>query len=186
MTTIDRSVELGCHPATRVDFVRAIRVIVRRTAGGELDISYRLDGDIPRLRIPSATTPGVGTQLWRHTCFEAFVALEGTAAYHEFNFAPSGEWAVQAFRGYRDAVRLANPIPPMRIAARATDEILELETCIGLESLSAEHPNSVLRLGLSAVVEASDGTLSYWALQHKAERPDFHDANTFALRLEAS
>ena len=27
MTTIERSVELGCHPATRVDIVRAIGVL---------------------------------------------------------------------------------------------------------------------------------------------------------------
>jgi hypothetical protein len=184
MTTIERSVELGCHPATRVDIVRAIGVLVRRTADAKLELSYRIDGDISRIRIPSPTTPGVGTQLWKHTCFEAFIALEGLDAYHEFNFAPSGEWAVQAFRGYRDAVRLASPIPPMHIAVRATDQLLELETSIRLESLSANHANSVLRLGLSAVVEAGDGTLSYWALQHKAARPDFHDANTFALRLE--
>jgi hypothetical protein len=184
MTTIERSVELGCHPATRVDIVRAIRVLVRRTSGSELEIAYRLDGDISRIRVLSPTTPGVGTQLWQHTCLEAFIALDGLDAYHEFNFAPSGEWAVQAFRGYRDAVRLASPIPPMHIAVRATDQLLELGTSIRLESLSANHPNSVLRLGLSAVVEAGDGTLSYWALQHKAARPDFHDANTFALRLE--
>jgi hypothetical protein len=183
MTTIERAVELRCHPATRVDIVRAIRVLVRRT-GAELELTYRLDGDISRLRIPSPTTPGAGTQLWQHTCFEAFVAVEGLDAYREFNFAPSGECAVQAFRGYRDAVRLASPTPPMRIAVRASDQQLELETCIGLESLSGSHANSVLRLGLSAVVEAGDGTFSYWALQHKAARPDFHDANTFALRLE--
>jgi hypothetical protein len=183
MTTIERAVELRCHPATRVDIVRVIRVLVHRT-GAELELGYRLDGDISRIRIPSPTTPGVGTQLWQHTCFEAFVAIEGLDAYHEFNIAPSGEWAVQAFRGYRDAVRLDNPIPPMHIAARATDQQLELETCIRLDSLSATHANSVLRLGLSAVVEAGDGTLSYWALQHKAARPDFHDAITFALRLE--
>ena len=183
MTTIERAVELRCHPATRVDIVRAIRVLVRRT-GTELELTYHLDGDISRIRIPSPTTPGAGTQLWQHTCFEAFIALEELDAYHEFNFAPSGEWAVQAFRGYRDAVRLDNTIPPMHIAVRATDQLLELETSIRFESLSANYANSVLRLGLSAVVEAGDGTLSYWALQHNAARPDFHDANTYALRLE--
>jgi hypothetical protein len=185
MTTIERTVDLGCHPATRVDYVRAIRVHVRRTADGELQIGYRLEGDIPRIRIPSAATATVATQLWQHTCFEAFIAVEGFGSYHEFNFAPSGERTVQAFRGYRDAVRSASPTPPMHIAAQVTDQLLELETSIRLESLSASHQHSVLRLGLSAVVEAGDGTLSYWALQHRAARPDFHDANTFALRLEA-
>ena len=36
---------------------------------------------------------------------------------------------------------------------------------------------------LSAVIEASDG-LSYWALRHPADKPDFHDADGFALLLE--
>jgi hypothetical protein len=184
MTTIERSVDLGCHPATRVDLVRAISVVVRRTAGGELGIAYRLDGDIARIRIASPKTETVATRLWQHTCFEAFVAVDGLNAYHEFNFAPSGEWTVQAFRGYRDAVGLAGPTPPIHIAARATDELVELETSIRLENLSASHRHSVLRLGLSAVVEAGDGTLSYWALQHREARPDFHDAKTFAMRLE--
>ena len=182
--TIERSIDLGCHPATRTDLVRAIRVLVRRAAGTQLDITYRLDGDIPRIRIPSPATPQVAPPLWQHTCFEAFVAVDGWALYHEFNFAPSGECAVHAFRGYRDAVPLASEIPPMRIAVRVSDQRLELETCVRLESLSASHRYSALRLGLSAVVEAGDGTLSYWALQHGAARPDFHDANTFALRLE--
>jgi hypothetical protein len=34
------------------------------------------------------------------------------------------------------------------------------------------------------VIEAADGTLSYWALLHSRAKPDFHDASTFALRLE--
>ena len=30
------------------------------------------------------------------------------------------------------------------------------------------------RIGLSAVIETTDGALSYWALAHPAEKPDFH------------
>ncbi len=41
-----------------------------------------------------------------------------------------------------------------------------------------------LRLGLSAVVEANDGTLSYWALRHPPGRPDFHHPDGCVLRLE--
>jgi hypothetical protein len=182
---IERSIDLGCHPATRTNLVRAIHVLVRRATETALDITYCLDGDIPRIRIPSAATRRVAIPLWQHTCFEAFIAVGGLAPYHEFNFAPSGEWEVRAFRGYRDAVPFSSQIPPIRIAVRVSDQRLELETRVPLESLSASHRYSALRLGLSAVVEADDGTLSYWALQHRAARPDFHDADTFALLLEA-
>jgi hypothetical protein len=181
--TLERSMELdlGCHPATPTDLVRAIRVLVRRGAGTELDLTYRLDGDLSRIAI---SPPRVATELWRHTCFEAFIGVEGSTSYHEFNFAPSGKFAVRAFRGYRDAVPSAIETGQIPIAARASEHRLELETRIQLECLSASHRHSVLRLGLAAVVEADDGTLSYWALKHRPDKPDFHDANTFALRLE--
>ena len=41
-----------------------------------------------------------------------------------------------------------------------------------------------LRLGLSVVIEAHDGALSYWALRHPQAKPDFHHAEAFALELE--
>jgi hypothetical protein len=40
------------------------------------------------------------------------------------------------------------------------------------------------RLGLTAVIEAADGTLSYWALHHPAARADFHNGGGFTLGLE--
>jgi len=39
------------------------------------------------------------------------------------------------------------------------------------------------RLGLSAVLEETDGTKSYWALAHCGEKPDFHDAGCFTAKL---
>jgi hypothetical protein len=37
--------------------------------------------------------------------------------------------------------------------------------------------------GLAAVLESDDGSLSYWALAHGGEKPDFHDPASFALRV---
>jgi hypothetical protein len=39
------------------------------------------------------------------------------------------------------------------------------------------------QLGLSAVLEEKDGTKSYWAVAHAAEKPDFHHPDCFAARL---
>ena len=146
-------------------------------------MTFRLDGDIPRIRIPSPVAPRIGTELWRHTCFEAFIAMEGQPAYHEFNFAPSGEWCVYALSGYRNGGPLADETMRPHIAMRSTGSRLELDAIVRLDSLSAVHPRAVLRIGLSAVIEASDG-LSYWALRHPADKPDFHNADGFALLLE--
>jgi hypothetical protein len=184
--TVERWIDLTCHPSSRPETVRSVGVLVRRSASAELYLTFRLDGDMPRIRVPSPGVPRIATQLWRHTCFEAFIAIEGQPAYHEFNFAPSGEWAVFAFRGYRDGGPLADdPNDPMRphIAVRSAASRLELDAMVPLELLSVIHPRATLRIGLSAIIETSDG-LSYWALRHPADKPDFHDAHGFAVLLE--
>jgi len=181
--TVERWIDLTCHPSTRPGAVRAIQVFVRRSANPELQMTFRLDGDIPRIRIPPPGVPRIGTELWRHTCFEAFAALEGQSAYHEFNFAPSGEWTVYALSGYRNGGPVADETMLPQIAVRSTDSRLELDALVRLDGLSAVHPRASLRIGLSAVIESSDG-LSYWALRHPTDKPDFHNADGFALLLE--
>lgn len=157
---------------------------MRRSVAGELAFVFRLEGDLARVRVPSPRAPRIARELWRHTCFEAFVAVDGLPAYHEFNFAPSGEWEAHSFRDYRDGGPLADERLAPRIAVRTEDGRLELDALVPLHRLSAAHASAPLRLGLAAVVEASDGTLSYWALRHPREKPDFHHADAFALRLE--
>jgi hypothetical protein len=181
--TVEHCIDLRCHPSTPAEAVRAIQVLVRRSSSAELQLTFGLDGDIPRIRVPLPGAPRINTQLWQHTCFEAFIAVEGQPAYHEFNFAPSGEWAVYVFCGYRNGGSLANEMMRPHIAVRSTASCLELDTIVRLDGLSAIHPRVSLRIGLSAVIEASDG-LSYWALRHAADKPDFHDASGFALLLE--
>ena len=175
--------DLKCHPSTRTNTVRAIAVLVRRSAAAELHMTFRLDGDIRRISVPSTGVPRIDAHLWQHTCFEAFIAVEGRPAYHEFNFAPSGEWAIYAMSGYRNGSLLADETMRPDITVRSTDSRLELDSLVRLDSLSAIHSRATLRIGLSAVVETSDG-LSYWALRHRADKPDFHDAAGFALVLE--
>jgi len=181
--TVEHQLDLICHPSTRTETVRAIEVFVHRSAGAELQMTFRLEGDIPRIRIPPPGAPRFATQLWRRTCFEAFIAVEGQHTYHEFNFAPSGEWAIYAFSSYRKGGPVANELMRPQIAVRSTGRTLELETVVRLDLLSAIHPRAPLRTGLSAVIEASDG-LSYWALSHPADKPDFHNADGFSLLLE--
>jgi hypothetical protein len=41
-----------------------------------------------------------------------------------------------------------------------------------------------LRLGLSAVIEDDNGSLSYWALKHPSGKPDFHHPDAFALEID--
>jgi hypothetical protein len=181
--TAEHWIDLICHPSTQSETVVAIQVLVRRPASAELQVTFRLDGDIPQIRVPSPRVPRIGAELWRHTCFETFIAVEGRTAYHEFNFAPPGEWTVYAFSGYRDGGPVASEIMQPEIAVRSTSNRLEIDGLVRLDTLSAIHPRAPLRIGLSAVIESSDG-FSYWALRHPVDKPDFHNAEGFVLKLE--
>lgn len=147
-----------------------------------MKITFHLDGDVDKLHIPPSCPPRRGDQLWSHTCFETFVAPAGRSSYYEFNFAPSGEWAAYAFSGYREG----GPLDLVRgpaIAVRLTTARLELETLVTLDELDGVAPEAPLRVGVSAVIENQDGTLSYWALRHPPGRPDFHHPDAFALEI---
>jgi hypothetical protein len=163
--------------------MHGIEAAVRRETGA-IALSFVLEGDLTLLRIPAPHPPGIGERLWRHTCFEVFIGAAGTAAYHELNLSPSGEWAAHAFRAYRDGGPLRDAGLAPGIAVRRGTDRLELDAIVRLDRLSPAYRRVALRLGLSAVVEAADGALSYWALRHPPGRPDFHHADAFALALE--
>jgi hypothetical protein len=170
------------HPACKACAVGGIGVRVRRTAD-RLHLGYVLEGNLAALHLPAPERPGFRDGLWRHTCFEAFVARPGEAAYHEFNFAPSGGWAAYAFSDYRQAApqaTLSNLEPHVRLRRDAAR--LELDAELPLARIGAVQ--GALRLGLSAVVEADDGSLSYWALRHPTDTPDFHHRDAFVLELD--
>lgn len=182
--TLLRPAPLICHPWFNADPVRRIEVGVRRSPNGSLQLAFGIQGDLAAVRVPSPRAPCQATELWRHTCLEAFVAVDAASGYHEFNFAPSGEWAAYSFRTYRDGAVLGDETLAPQIAVRTGCDRFELDACIPLARLSHRHAYAPLRLGLAAVVEARDGTLSYWAVCHPAGKPDFHHDDTRVLRLE--
>ena len=164
------------HPATPSGAVDAIDVTLSRSSGGVLELRYTLKGELHRVRIPEPRRPLFADELWRHTCFEVFVRDQSSEAYHEFNFSPSGEWAAYAFSGYRQGMRSPEDFPRPQIALRREARALTLEAGVEIGSAPAQ-------LALSAVVEDTDGTVSYWALTHPSARPDFHHPDAFALHL---
>lgn len=171
-----QAVALVPHPATPSAAVRSIMVHWKRDRES-LALRYVLDGDLARVRVPPARDGRRADGLWRHTCFEMFVAPGSSAAYQEFNFSPSGEWAAYAFAGYRQGGMPLECAAP-RMAVRRSESRLELEVAV------AAVPEGEVRVGLSAVVEDEGGVLSYWALRHPSPRPDFHHAGAFALELD--
>ena len=184
-----RTVTLTPHPETRNDAVRGLAARISRTSGGLIAVTYILEGQADRLLIPPPRPHAVGKKLWEHTCFELFIGRPDTEAYHEFNFSPSGEWAVYSFARYRepavlDASATGADLDP-ELAWRSGGEKLELNGLIRLDRLSPEHSDAPLSIGLAAIIEDRNGVLSYWALTHSPGRPDFHQAGSFALALDA-
>lgn len=174
---------LFCHVETPCRHLRAIAASVHGEADGALRVAFRLEGDIDRLRIPPPGTPRRAERLWEHTCFEAFIALRDAPAYHEFNFAPSGQWAAYAFRRYRDGKALELDWHPA-ISVRRTPSQLDLDAVIRVDRLLAIAPHSPLRLALSAVIEDEQAERSYWALRHPPGPPDFHHPDALVLAFD--
>jgi len=171
---------LACHPQTTSRSIRGIDVLVDAAASGILSVTFALEGDLSALRIPGLRPSRRAHDLWQHTCFEAFVMAEEGPGYREFNFSPSGEWAIHAFRDYREGGEVEVE-PGPGITVRRSGDRLRLAAVIPRDFLPAGRS---LRLGLSAVVEDAAGMLSYWALRHPPGRPDFHHIDAFALQLE--
>ena len=178
-----QTVTLTCHPVTPTDAVHRIDARVGRTREGTLKIEYDLHADLKRLRVPPPAAPRIVDGLWRHTCFELFVRRENAAAYHEFNFSPSGAWAAYAFERYRAGALLAEETLDPRVTSRFSATTLALSAAVPLERVSPLYASAKLSLAISAVIETSEGTLSYWALRHPAGKPDFHHADGYAIDL---
>ena len=168
------------HPQSLTGPVRTIDVEVARD-GDALALRYLLHGDINALLLPAPSPAARADELWRSTCFEAFLGSSDAQSYLEFNFAPSTQWAAYAFDDRRVGMREA-PIAPRDIVCWGRADQVELRARVPLAGL----PRTSWRLGLSAVIEAAGGATSYWALAHPDGPPDFHHADCFAARIPAA
>src|SRR5690348_13586948 len=176
MPRATQAVALVPHPATPSAAVHSLIVHVVRDPAA-LSVRYVLAGDLERLALPPRAAPARRDGLWRHTCFELFVASPLAPAYEEYNFSPSGEWAAYAFAGYREGGAALGCGAPA-IERRQEGRELALDAAIACAARGA------LWLGLSAVLEDANGVLSYWALRHAGAQPDFHHACSFALEVD--
>jgi hypothetical protein len=145
-----------------------------------VELSFRVRGATASISLPpfEGERPQQGEQLWEHTCFEAFCTSVGASEYFEFNVAPSRRWAMYQFDSYRSGMRSIFPFMP-RIFSLPVDE------GYGLQARLFFPTSGQLKLALSAVIEETDGTKSYWALAHPPGAPDFHHPDCFALTLAA-
>ena len=170
---------LRLHPDSRGFAPARIEVGIARPLANSLILSYIVIGKISEVCMPPVIRSARSDELWRHTCFEAFVRASSEAGYYEFNFAPSTQWAVYRFDGYRSGMRLAAEIGAPRIEVQSDSERYTLRATV-------EPGDAPWRLGLAAVIEERSGDKSYWALAHPPGKPDFHHSDGFALEIPAA
>ena len=187
MSSIDtQSAVLSAHASTPNDAVRSLGVRVRAEKPDILVFHYSLAADMSRVRVPPSGVGGPADALWKHTCFEAFVAPADGPGYHEFNFSPSRDWAIYRFSAYREGMSPAEVARAPEISVRRADDGLELHSAVRLAHIADLSDARHLRIALAAVIEDENGKLSYWGLRHPPGKPDFHHPNGFALKVSCS
>lgn len=157
-----------------------IRTTVERTERA-ITVSFLLQGNMDDIVLPAASEPKRRDNLWQATCFELFWGEEGKTNYWELNLAPTGAWNVYAFTDYRTGMRQEEQVAEPIITTARTPDTFSLTAELEIADLHAAR--APLRIGISTVIQHQDNRLSYWALAHPAEKPDFHAPQTFLLRV---
>ncbi|MEM9879981.1 MAG: DOMON-like domain-containing protein [Pseudomonadota bacterium] len=182
---------LICHPAAANASALASKIGVSAAieiGPNALTLTYQINADRKHIAFPKACANARETpfnsaklrrdDLWKTTCFEAFLAPSDTPAYYEINCAPSGHWAAYRFSSYRQGQSQAD------IDLAAPVDVAVYNNHITLHAvLRMPFELDEVRIGLSAVVEERAGPLSYWALHHPKSTPDFHDPEGFCLPI---
>jgi hypothetical protein len=193
-TAVDafRDVPLTAHPLNGAGPVHSLRVSGTLQPSASLTLEFDLSAELSALVLaPSVCRRQRRDELWRHTCFELFARRDNAPGYCEFNFSPAGDWAAYQFADYRGDRRNAEQqaievslqttgVAQIRVRAR-------LDLAAAFANAPAASASEVWRLNCAAVIESTDGSLSYWAVRHPRLQPDFHDAAGFCIALrEAS
>jgi hypothetical protein len=162
------------HPDAPPGAIQSIEAELERMDGGAVAI-FRVRGDLAKLVIPPPAEPERADDLWRTSCFELFVGGEGVT-YREYNVSPSGQWAAYEFDGYRAGMRSA----PAEIETEIYQEKNELQVSA---KIRAEFSNPTW-VGLTAVIEETDGAIRYWSNSFAPGKPDFHAAAVRSLLFD--
>lgn len=175
-----KRLDLIKHPDEQAAPARSVVAHVGRLGDRELAFRFEIVGEMSGIVWPPPAPSSRTDGLWRRTCFEAFVRRPQEDRYVELNYATSGGWAAYGFSGYRTG--------PVDLDAMIHGRFRNQTSCATIAWWAA-LPDLAgvgeLYLNLSAVIEATDGTRTHWALAHAPGPPDFHNPDCFTARLPA-
>jgi hypothetical protein len=175
-------IKLQSHTATLSTRVESIEVYAEWLAERKLWLRYHVEAPLEDLAIPGPVDPTRTNELWQTTCFEMFVRSPGGSNYGEYNFSISSQWAAYQFGVYRNGMTDLAVDQSPDIGVDASESHIALEATINLPS---PWDTGAIEIALSAIIEETDGTKSYWALAHPPGAPDFHHPDCFTLTLAA-
>lgn len=174
---------LLCHPSSSCDAIESIHVDIACSSAHCL-LHYQVNGNIEALTLPEPRAANRQDGLWQHTCFECFIGTKNQAAYYEYNFSPSSEWAAYGFSGYRVLDTGFVPIEKSPMVKRdISSDQFSLQVQLPTQGWSLIANERPWYINLTAVIELQPGELSYWALHHPCPQPDFHHKNGFIYEI---
>lgn len=155
-----------------------------------LMISYILDGSLENISmIDQPVLPLQRKQeLWTNTCFEWFVRSESIQKYWEFNASPKGEWNFYELESYRknltESKLIENPkifqsSPYMGFGTGKFICLMEHS----LKELYLQNPSLMenSQFAVTSVIRWKSGEISYYSMNHRMDKPDFHSKDGFIL-----
>ena len=148
----------------------------------QLSIHYEAGGELEDIALP-APSDSVSRKhdLWKTTCFEFFLAVQGQPQYWEFNMSPSGNWNVYFMDVYRQVnMREETAFTQLPFEFSVAKNSMYLNLSVNVTPIV--KPDHDLEIGIAAIIQTKAGDESYWALAHPGPQADFHLREGFTLK----
>ena len=147
----------------------------------QLSIRYVVTGEVDSILLPSiSNTVSRKHDLWKATCFEFFLAPKDGQAYWEFNMSPSGDWNVYVMDAYRQInMREEMALTKLPFRFQKSDTDLTLDISLDLSAILSARQQ--IQVGITTILQTTDGNESYWALTHPGAQADFHLRESFLI-----
>ena len=157
-----------------------------------IDLCFEITGDVSQIDFESTkSSPQRMDNLWQKTCFEVFIKSDNSASYWEYNMSPSKDWAIYGFTDYREGKFDELSIEDLPIQTMQQETLFTLQCFIVfpralLNEKLNENLHKKLKIGLSTVIQNSNGDIYYYALHHSKMEADFHDERSFTIEVSNS
>jgi hypothetical protein len=146
---------------------------------------YKFSSDTENLEIPERQNHTSRKDLlWQETCFELFIKKRSSSEYLEWNFSPSGNWALYHFEEYRKnptKPQTLQPVIKTSYALESSKRNIRVEAAI--PSPACIFGSNQYLVTICAITKFKTGEYEFWSLYHPSDKPDFHDQKSFVLEV---